>query len=132
MSKIMYKDKQILGCISDSKYAAYDNTGTGLSATNAQDAITELNGKLHEDDTLFNRSTLNGSIKNPKLKTGIYTIGSEATDIPSGFDSAGILIVIRRSIYYTETAEMLYLHYIDAYGKSTHCVYFHNTWTQWI
>lgn len=42
----MYKDKQILGCISDSKYAAYDNTGTGLSATNAQDAITELNGKL--------------------------------------------------------------------------------------
>lgn len=46
MSKIMYKDKQILGCISDSKYAAYDNTGTGLSATNAQDAITELNGKL--------------------------------------------------------------------------------------
>lgn len=42
----MYKDKQILGCISDSKYAFYDNTGTGLSATNAQDAITELNGKL--------------------------------------------------------------------------------------
>lgn len=42
----MYKDKQILGCISDAKYAAYDNTGTGLSATNAQDAITELNGKL--------------------------------------------------------------------------------------
>ena len=48
MSKIMYKDKQILGCISDSKYASYDNTGTGLSATNAQDAITELNGKLIE------------------------------------------------------------------------------------
>lgn len=91
-----------------------------------------LNGKLHEDDTLFNRSTLNGSIKNPKLKTGIYTLGSEVTDIPSGFDSAGILIVIRRSIYYTGTAEMLYLHYIDAYGKSTHCVYFNNTWTQWI
>lgn len=46
MSKIMYKDKQILGCISDSKYVSYDNTDTGLSATNAQDAITELNGKL--------------------------------------------------------------------------------------
>lgn len=44
----MYKDKQILGCISDAKYAAYDNTGTGLSATNAQDAITELNGKLEK------------------------------------------------------------------------------------
>lgn len=42
----MYKDKQILGCISDAKYAAYDNTGTGLSATNAQDAISELIGKL--------------------------------------------------------------------------------------
>lgn len=94
--------------------------------------LSDVNGKLHEDDTLFNRSTLNGLIKNPKLKTGIYTIGSEATDIPSGFDSAGILIVIRRSIYYTETAEMLYLHYIDAYGKSAHCVYFNNTWTQWI
>ena len=51
MSKIMYKDKQILGCISDSKYAAYDNTGTGLSATNAQDAITELNGKLDQVDS---------------------------------------------------------------------------------
>lgn len=47
MSKIMYKDKQILGCISDAKYAAYDNTGTGLSTTNVQDAITELNGKLN-------------------------------------------------------------------------------------
>lgn len=46
----MYKDKQILGCISDAKYAAYDNTGTGLSATNAQDAITELNGKLIAPD----------------------------------------------------------------------------------
>ena len=50
MSKIMYKDKQILGCISDAKYAAYDNTGTGLSATNAQDAITELNGKLEQNN----------------------------------------------------------------------------------
>ena len=46
----MYKDKQILGCISDAKYAAYDNTGTGLSATNAQDAITELNGKLEQSN----------------------------------------------------------------------------------
>jgi hypothetical protein len=52
MSKIMYKDKQILGCISDSKYAAYDNTGTGLSATNAQDAITELNGNLGTQATM--------------------------------------------------------------------------------
>lgn len=94
--------------------------------------VADINGKLHEDDTLFNRSILNGSIKNPKLKTGIYTIGSEASDTPSGFDSAGILIAIRRSIYYTETAEMLYLHYIDAYGKSAHCVYFNGTWTQWI
>ena len=59
MSKIMYKDKQILGCISDAKYAAYDNTGTGLSATNAQDAITELNGKLQwksAGNTALNRS----------------------------------------------------------------------------
>lgn len=107
-------------------------TGYVPDAKAVADGFADVNGKLHEDDTLFNRSTLNGSIKNPKLKTGIYTIGSEAVDIPSGFDSAGILIVIRRSIYYTETAEMLYLHYIDAYGKSAHCVYFNNTWTQWI
>lgn len=107
-------------------------TGYVPDAKAVADGFADVNGKLHEDDTLFNRSTLNGSIKNPKLKTGIYTIGSEATDIPSGFDSAGILIVIRRSIYYTETAEMLYLHYIDAYGKTAHCVYFNNTWTQWI
>lgn len=63
MSKIMYKDKQILGCISDAKYAAYDNTGTGLSATNAQDAITELNGKL---------STATEAIVHDNI-TGIFT-----------------------------------------------------------
>lgn len=62
MSKIMYKDKQILGCISDSKYAAYDNTGTGLSATNAQDAITELNGKLQ-----MKIEQKTGEYKNQKL-----------------------------------------------------------------
>lgn len=61
----MYKDKQILGCISDAKYAAYDNTGTGLSATNAQDAITELNGKLD------------------KYKLGEKIYGTSATTIPS-------------------------------------------------
>ena len=123
------------GTVSFVDVTEYTQVGTSFGAKDINDtnaAINDVNGKLHEDDTLFNRSTLNGSIKNPKLKTGIYTIGSEAVDIPSGFDSAGILIVIRRSIYYTETAEMLYLHYIDAYGKSAHCVYFNNTWTQWI
>ena len=123
------------GTVSFVDVTEYTQVGTSFGAKDINDtnaAINDVNGKLHEDDTLFNRSTLNGSIKNPKLKTGIYTIGSEAVDIPSGFDSAGILIVIRRSIYYTETAEMLYLHYIDAYGKTAHCVYFNNTWTQWI
>jgi len=57
----MYKDKQILGCISDAKYAAYDNTGTGLSATNAQDAITELNGKLENAKVLIDTITTDGS-----------------------------------------------------------------------
>ena len=95
MSKIMYKDKQILGCISDSKYAFYDNTGTGLSATNAQDAITELNGKLTKithysgitannqyvvnsnnsaiiDDYIFINVTINGTI--PTSWTDIATL----------------------------------------------------------
>lgn len=60
----MYKDKQILGCISDAKYAAYDNTGTGLSATNAQDAITELNGKLNNFCQFYNSTgTLGVALK---------------------------------------------------------------------
>lgn len=142
LSVIMGKIKKFFADLTAPAFAQMITTKEDLLATKVTgyvpdakavaDTYTELNGKLHEDDTLFNRSTLNGSIKNPKLKTGIYTTGSEAVDIPSGFDSAGILIVIRRSIYYTETAEMLYLHYIDAYGKSAHCVYFNNTWTQWI
>lgn len=56
----MYKDKQILGCISDAKYAAYDNTGTGLSATNAQDAITELNGKLSTETEAIVHDNITG------------------------------------------------------------------------
>lgn len=44
----MYKDKQILGCISDAQYVAFNNTDTGLSATDVQGAITEVNSKLNE------------------------------------------------------------------------------------
>lgn len=69
----MYKDKQILGCISDAKYAAYDNTGTGLSATNAQDAITELNGKLVN---IIRYTTIKGDTDG----NGIIYIGQQAPD----------------------------------------------------
>lgn len=73
----MYKDKQILGCISDAKYAAYDNTGTGLSATNAQDAITELNGKLANkiDSNRFimsNTGSISGFVKNNEVWLTIF------------------------------------------------------------
>jgi hypothetical protein len=73
MSKIMYKDKQILGCISDAKYAAYDNTGTGLSATNVQSAITELNGKLVN---IIRYTTIKGNTDG----NGIIYIGQQAPD----------------------------------------------------
>lgn len=73
MSKIMYKDKQILGCISDAKYAAYDNTGTGLSATNAQDAISELIGKLVN---IIRYTTIKGNTDG----NGIIYIGQQAPD----------------------------------------------------
>ena len=73
MSKIMYKDKQILGCISDSKYVAYDNTDTGLSATNAQDAITELNGKLQTANLYL------GDII--KVSANVTTVGWHNNDI---------------------------------------------------
>ncbi|MFR3206431.1 MAG: hypothetical protein ACLTOO_12685 [Oscillospiraceae bacterium] len=100
MSKIMYKDKQILGCISDAKYAAYDNTGTGLSATNAQDAITELNGKL--TNAFVNSST--------NIKIAYYTwpghvVGGTTTDlgrfdhvIPDGCTFVGMLLTPRCTI----------------------------------
>ena len=69
----MYKDKQILGCISDSKYASYDNTGTGLSATNAQDAITELNGKLRNECLTYNKEfDYFGFIYNGEWKNILY------------------------------------------------------------
>ena len=77
MSKIMYKDKQILGCISDAKYAAYDNTGTGLSATNVQSAITELNGKLDNkiDSNRFvmsSNGSISGFVKNNEVWIVIF------------------------------------------------------------
>ena len=88
MSKIMYKDKQILGCISDAKYAAYDNTGTGLSATNAQDAITELNGKLAVQDASARLNPINGSLTYSQLRKygKVVTISFRLTDcdIPYG------------------------------------------------
>ena len=73
----MYKDKQILGCISDAKYAAYDNTGTGLSATNVQSAITELNGKLDNkiDSNRFvmsSNGSISGFVKNNEVWIVIF------------------------------------------------------------
>lgn len=103
MSKIMYKDKQILGCISDAKYAAYDNTGTGLSATNAQDAITELNGKLDKNNlgmpidlssyTQSNKYTLpsDGYIQaraNSNIPTIMVAIEGKNNDSPTFYLSA--------------------------------------------
>ena len=88
MSKIMYKDKQILGCISDAKYAAYDNTGTGLSATNAQDAITELNGKL---ESLPGRLIKLGSAASNGEGSGTFTTNVTINN------SAVYFVIIRQS-----------------------------------
>ena len=100
MSKIMYKDKQILGCISDAKYAAYDSTGTGLSATNAQDAITELNGKL--TNAFVNSST---NIKIAYYTWAGHVVGGTTTDlgrfdhvIPDGCTFVGMLLTPRCTI----------------------------------
>lgn len=78
----MYKDKQILGCISDAKYAAYDNTGTGLSATNAQDAITELNGKLETKEEFVNEGTIVSKTGNHVTLNGSQYIQSVTYTIP--------------------------------------------------
>lgn len=104
----MYKDKQILGCISDAKYAAYDNTGTGLSATNAQDAITELNGKLSNLENDFDLSLANciswGNTDNTITKIGnrvFITFGVQIT----AEQSSGSLIIGRiAKVYYPKTA----------------------------
>ena len=109
MSKIMYKDKQILGCISDAKYAAYDNTGTGLSATNAQDAITELNGKL-EWKRLGTRVGTNG-IDIPKnaneICINVYLSDSEYPqyykNIPIDLIGDTASTVLIDSTYYSST-----------------------------
>lgn len=111
----MYKDKQILGCISDAKYAAYDNTGTGLSATNAQDAITELNGKL-------TNAFVNSS---PNIKIAYYTwsghvVGGTTINfgrfdhvIPDGCTFIGMLLTPRC------TVDITLSHYgTDIYGTS--------------
>ena len=103
----MYKDKQILGCISDAKYAAYDNTGTGLSATNAQDAITELNGKLsnleNDSDLSLANCTSWGNTDNTITKIGnrvFITFGVQLTVE----QSSGSLIIGRiAKAYYPKT-----------------------------
>lgn len=79
----------------------------------------------------MNRGVIVGSIRNLSLKTGIYTVGGTATDIPSGYDSAGILIVIRRSVYSSTDPEMVSFEYIDSYDRRTHCTCLHGTWSDW-
>lgn len=100
MSKIMYKDKQILGCISDAKYAAYDNTGTGLSATNAQDAITELNGKLNQDADLTLVNCVSWSSDNSISKIGNRVFVTIGVQITSEQSSGSLIITNIAKTYY--------------------------------
>ena len=103
MSKIMYKDKQILGCISDAKYAAYDNTGTGLSATNAQDAITELNGKLNQDTDLSLVNCVSWESDNTISKIGNRVFVTLGVQITSEQSSGSLIIASIARTYYPKT-----------------------------
>ena len=86
----MYKDKQILGCISDAKYAAYDNTGTGLSATNAQDAITELNGKLNTTTEAIVHNNITGIFTYTKI--GHMCIGCGTLTTTNDIDAYSAIV----------------------------------------
>ena len=52
----------------------FNNTDTGLNATNVQDAVTEVNGKLNRFGNLNVKSTNNGSLPNIIQRNEFYLI----------------------------------------------------------
>lgn len=48
MSNLIFHGDSLMGLLKKAKSIIFDNTGTGLTATNAQDAITEINAHLSD------------------------------------------------------------------------------------
>ena len=99
MSKIMYKDKQILGCISDAQYVAFNNTDTGLSATNVQNAITEVNGKLVKLEAL-------------KIQLGVTTTlspGNFTLEFPTKKEGYAPIAIKSWALYNRDSADNIHI-----------------------
>lgn len=104
---------------------------SGIGDGTITGAISAKNSNLNLDNVLMYRNLIVGNIRNLSLKTGIYTVDSTATGIPSGYDNSGILIVIRRSAYSSAEPETVSLEYIDSYDRRTHCTCLNGTWSEW-
>lgn len=86
INTILGQIKNVLTTPSDADDINYDNTQSGLTATNAQDAIDEIN------------SSLTNLINVPKIffreQTGTFASGGcGGLDYPNGFDNSSIVFL---------------------------------------
>ena len=71
----------------------FDNTNTGLNATNVQDAVTEVNGKLQWK--LLTDLTVNSESKTiPKCNEILLVCADSSHNIPPNFVSLGLSLTI--------------------------------------
>ena len=78
------------------KQISYDNTGTGLSATDAQGAITELNTALNGKQNITDNSL---QTTNKTVAGAINEVNSDATKKWSGTDSGNTYVTVDKLAY---------------------------------
>lgn len=100
MAKIMYKGKEYSGVPSSAENIAYDNTESGLSATNVQSAIDEANGKFTNNTTSAdydNRVNLS-SIANTTGNTYTVPANGFLQGIWRGNQTSGVFAIMSKKL----------------------------------
>lgn len=72
MAKIMYKGKEYSGVPTSAENIAYDNSESGLSATNVQSAIDEVNDKTKVEKITLSITTSAGTL----VSADAYKVGN--------------------------------------------------------
>ena len=117
----------------------FDNTDTGLAATNVQDAVTEVNGKLKMTDSRFNNSIAGAAYAGAGITSvlgcakqyspyGISYIitGETSTDLPDTTYKYGMGIVLKRT-----NDQITILLFSNIGNKIAVNNYYGTTWSGW-